>query len=295
MTDENFSRFDVHTVSLRSAHFAGSVEDHETSNGAIMIDLLTLLTGLRADGDTYQIAVSEDWLQGRTTFGGLSAAICVESTLRQYADLPPLRSAQFTFVGPATGLLSVRPAILRQGSSTTFVGVDLSGAAGLATRATLCFGSARSSAIHHPPVMAPQTPDRELCQPFFDSRAPLVTQHFDCLRAGGALPLDGSPNPNYQVWLRHRGSAPQSITGLVAVADALPPAALVLSKQIAPLSTVSWMIDVLTDQLETSDGWWLIEASADNAADGYSSQAMTIWNASGRAVAHARQDIAIFI
>jgi acyl-CoA thioesterase len=261
-----------------------------------MIDLSTLMQGLQADGDRYAISVTEDWLQGRTVYGGLAAAICVESTLRRIPDLPPLRSAQFSFVGPATGRLSAEPVLLRRGKSTAFVAVDLSGEAGLATRATLCFGTARPSSLDHTTVAVPDVPSWDAGPSFFGDK-PIVNfmQHFDGRRAGGGFPMDGSSDPTLLVWLRHRGSAPNSITALVALADALPPAAMVMFKARAPISTMTWTIDLLTDRVETHDGWWLVRAAAENTVDGYSSQTMTIWNASGKAIAVARQNIAIFI
>lgn len=259
-----------------------------------MIDLVTLLQRLTADDGSYRITASDDWLQGRTAYGGLTAAICVEAALRRFPELPPLRSAQFTFVGPATGELIARPEVLRQGKSTSFVNVDLAGGAGLATRATLVFGSARTSAINHMMPPAPSSTECKLSPPFFKERLAIFTQHFEVRNAGGAYPFEQAADPVYRVWSCHEGPAPQTVVGLLALADVLPPAAYVLSKQFAPLSTVSWMIDLLTDKLETPDGWWLVEAKAEHAVDGYSSQAMTIWDSSGKAVALARQNIAIF-
>jgi hypothetical protein len=54
--------------------------------------------------------------QGRTTYGGCSAALCLEAAKRLLrdqrhssgaAELPPLRSAQVAFVGPAGGDVQV--------------------------------------------------------------------------------------------------------------------------------------------------------------------------------------------
>jgi hypothetical protein len=63
----------------------------------------------------HRITLPADWLQGRTAYGGLSAALCLQATVRSHADLPPLRSAQFCFIGPATGELDIAAAVLRQG------------------------------------------------------------------------------------------------------------------------------------------------------------------------------------
>ena len=52
---------------------------------------------------------------------------------------------------------------------------------------------------------------------------------------------------------------------------------------------------MLTDRIETEDGWWLLRTTAETVANGYSSQAMTIWNARGEPILAARQNIAVFV
>ena len=89
-----------------------------------MTEFSELMQGLARDGASWTVTVNDDWLQGRTIYGGLAGAFCLEATLRQLADLPPLRSAQFAFIGPATGGLRVTPTVLRRGKSTVFVAVD---------------------------------------------------------------------------------------------------------------------------------------------------------------------------
>ena len=73
------------------------------------------------------MVLPDDWLQGRTAFGGLSAALCWEAAQRVGDALPPLRSAQFAFVGPAGGRLRIEPTLLRRGKSAAFYSVDLHG------------------------------------------------------------------------------------------------------------------------------------------------------------------------
>src|SRR5271154_1917854 len=99
-----------------------------------------LLAGISEADGRFHATLSPDWLQGRTAYGGLSAALCVEAARRAVPELPALRSAQFTFIGPASGPLSAKVEVLRRGKSAVFAGVDLTGDAGLATRAVLGFG-----------------------------------------------------------------------------------------------------------------------------------------------------------
>lgn len=251
---------------------------------------------LRRDGGASEVHVSADWLQGRTAHGGLTAALCVEAAQRAAADLPPLRAAQFAFIGPASGALTVTPTTLRSGKSAVFVGVDLTGEAGIAVRALLCFGAGRASALSHRALPMPATPPPEDCPPYFDpARAPNFAVNFDCRLAAGARPMTAGAPPQMRVWVRHRDpDAGQGGAALVALADAIPPAAIILFPAPAPFSTATWSLELLTEDLACDSGWRLVETRADTAEGGYSSQAMTIWNEDGRPVIAARQSVAIF-
>ncbi len=187
-----------------------------------MIDFTALMASMAADGETSSVTATEDWLQGRTIYGGLTAAFCLESVAQHFDELPPLRSAQFSFVGPASGTVMIRPTILRRGKSTVFVGVDLFGEAGLATRATLCYGMARPSSVAYSSLAAPTVPEPETCPPFFRKIPGLnFIQHFEGRFAGGHPPFSQAQHPNFSIWLRHQDAAkPASMSALVALTDA---------------------------------------------------------------------------
>lgn len=263
-----------------------------------MVPFSDLLGAIGRDGDDFTVNLTEDWLQGRTAYGGLSASLCVEGALREMGDLPPLRSAQFAFIGPAAGELRIRPTLLRRGKSTAFVSVDLTGEAGLATRALLCFGAPRASTLSHPAQRAATVPPPDKCEDFFRYAGPHLkfTQHFDGRLAAGLPPFSRSGAPDMTLWLRHRDDRLKpAIVPLLALADAPPPASFVLFETFAPISTMTWAVDVLTEELTTEDGWWLVRTSADHAAHGYSGQTMSIWNAQGEPVLAARQNVAVFV
>jgi acyl-CoA thioesterase len=63
---------------------------------------------------------------------------------------------------------------------------------------------------------------------------------------------------------------------------------------MGPVSSVNWMINFLGEP-ETEDGWWHIETKETATANGYSSQIMRFWNASGDLVAEGMQSVAIFV
>lgn len=255
----------------------------------------TLVASLAPADGGFAVEVPGDWLQGRTSYGGLSAALCCEAALRHVPALPPLRSAQFAFIGPATGALTIVPSVLRQGKSTCFVGVDLFGESGIAVRGLLCFGADRASALDHWAVPAPDVAEPDACPPFFATpERPTFAHHFDSRLAGGARPRTPDADPRMLVWNRHR-DAVASLTGLIALADALPPAAMVLfPAEMRPISTMTWTIDLLTDAPASASGWWLVDSIAQTVAAGYSAQDMTIWNDRREPIAAMRQSVAIF-
>lgn len=259
----------------------------------------SLLASLVPDDDRFTVTLPADWLQGRTAYGGLSAALCLQATLRAFPGLPPLRSAQFAFVGPATGALCIAPRMLRQGKSAAFAGVDLEGDSGPAVRATLCFGAGRDLPHDHGKYTMPGTPPRESCPAFYawDNR-PNFMSHFDGRLAGGSLPMSGGPSPQMLVWLRHRDSSVSAdLVSLVALADALPPASFASFAQGGPvgaISTMTWSIDMLDAAVDNPAGWWLLHAEAETIRDGYSAQTTVVWHPDGRAVMVARQTVAIF-
>jgi acyl-CoA thioesterase len=262
-----------------------------------MTSFCELMAALTRDGDVFKTVVPDDWLQGRTAYGGLSAALCVEATRRALPGLPPLRSAQFTLIGPSAGPLSIVVSTLRRGKSAVFVNVDLTGEAGLAARAVLSFGAARNSALTYSDLPAPAVAAIADSPPFFPEKSTInFQQHFESRFAGAARPFTSGAAPEYRIWFRHRDpNAWDGIVPLIALADAPPPPAMVMFPRPAPISTMTWSLDMLSDAPATKDGWWLIGSKTETSHQGYSTQAMMVWDSDLRpAIAH-RQNVAIFI
>ncbi|WP_029915527.1 thioesterase family protein [Caulobacter sp. UNC358MFTsu5.1] len=243
-----------------------------------------------------KVNVTDDWRQGRTTYGGLSAALCVEAAQRTFADAPPLRSAQFAFVGPAAGELSIQVRPLRQGKSTLFVAVDLVGEQGVATHGVLTFGAARASVVAYGEVPCPTVAPPQACEPFFPGErgGPNFTGQFEVRMAGGARPLSGGA-PEYLLWIRHRDPAARTLSALVALADTPPPPAMTLFPTFGPISTMTWALDIVGLPDAKDDGWRLLRSRAETIADGYSTQEMHLWDAAGTPLIVARQNVAVFI
>lgn len=255
------------------------------------------MASLSHHDDRYTIDVPESWMQGRTLYGGLSAAIALTTAQRQHDPLPPLRSAQISFVGPCAGSLTVQTEVLRQGRSVTFINADVHGEKGLATRAVFGFGTARESMFDQvfmsPP---PDLPGPDEAKPFFPGeRGPAFTANYESRLARGGHPVSSSNEHNHFLWVRHRDQTAEGMTALLALADMPPPAMLPMFPQMAPISSMTWMLNFLADTPRTDDGWWLLQSRAEHARDGYSSQDMLVWNRAGQPVIAGRQSVALFL
>lgn len=262
-----------------------------------MASLAKAIEALTAEADDYVIEAPEAWSQGRTLYGGMTAALCHETALMRYAPDAPLRSAQFTFPGPATGLLRLRPVMVRQGRSATIIAVDCLGEGGAAARSTFVFGSARQSNIEQKPPACPSVPLPEECPPFFpeDDNRPGFMKNFEMRLAAGSHPFSGSASADFSVWVRFcERPGVDATTALLALGDALPPAAIASFPSSAPLSTMTWTMD-LARPSQSVDDWHLLRSWAEQSADGYSLQTMDLWDSTGASIATGRQTVAIFI
>ena len=235
--------------------------------------------------------VPDNWRQGRTAYGGFSAALALVAAQRSDEDLPPLRSAQVSFVGPLSGPITIRAQRLRRGRNAAFVQADVESEAGLGLRATFVFMRAVESAIDHATGIAPAfpPPDAEtVLQQGLEGVA--FTHNFEMLDR-----QDGTGPAEWLRWIRladRDGLDP--MVALIAVADCLPPAALKVFGGIAPVSSMTWLLNLLTPAPVTRDGWWLLRTDSEHVRDGSSSQAMAIWNADCLPVAQQMQSVAIF-
>jgi len=81
---------------------------------------------------------------------------------------------------------------------------------------------------------------------------------------------------------------------LILLGDVLPPGAMRAMQKQGPISSINWSFNVLDTNPQTEDGWWVSENSSQHADDGYSSERLRLWNASGNQVVEAIQSVAIF-
>lgn len=257
-----------------------------------------LLAGMQRKSDqSVEAHIPENWMQGRATFGGLTAALSFQAALGLVEDIP-IRSAQVAFVGPVGGDVSIKPTLLRQGKNTAFVSVDITAESGVTAQSIFAFGKARESAIHFDDMPMPDVPAPSDIEPFFKPGLPRpgFSSNFDMRIALGDRPVSGSDQKSIGLWMRHTDpDTPQDATAILAIGDAPPPAVMSMFKQPSRISSMTWMAEFMTDDIQTDpEGWFFAQHTAQLAKDGYSSQSMRLWNRQGEPILVGRQTIAVF-
>jgi acyl-CoA thioesterase len=256
----------------------------------------------RPDGCS-TVVVPQDWLQGRTVFGGLQMALgarAMRAALPQSSSALPLRSAQMMFVGPLLGGVPIRlqATTLRVGKSTAHARCDLGHEDGaVASTVVAVFGGPREShfvrEMPYPPVAcSPEQSNPDATHP---AMVPQFLRHFDMRIAEGARPFSSHTEPRARIYARLRDSTCGHEDALLALADVIPTPVLSMLQTPAPASSVNWTIEILRDpaQLDIHD-WVLLDTEVRAGTAGYLSQTSVLHGLDGHAYAVSHQTVAVF-
>jgi acyl-CoA thioesterase len=187
--------------------------------------------------------------------------------------------------------------VLRIGKSAVHVeGRILDGDHVLCT-ALAVFGRARESmlVIAPPRPVVPLDADRSKQMPWAGDAPPKFTQHVEQRWASGAFPFCGGAEPRTQIYVRYRNELEVDESLVIAMADTIPSPAISMLHSFAPASSLSWTLELLTDRWPRNGGdWWLVDAEATAARDGYAFQTATMWSADGQPIALSRQSAVVF-
>lgn len=263
-----------------------------------MTSYIELLASLQRRSDqSIEAHIPDSWMQGRTTYGGLTAALSLQAAMDLVDDIP-IRSAQVAFVGPVGGDVTIKPKLLRRGKNTAYVSVDVLAGEDVTAQSIFAFGKAKQSALHFDDMPMPDVRAPDEIESFFDADRPRpgFTQNFDMLMALGGRPISGSKEKSIGLWMRHLDpQAPQDATAVLAIGDAPPPAVMSMFSEPLRISSMTWMAEFMTDTITTDPaGWFFAQHTAQLAKDGYSSQSMRLWNRQGEPILVGRQTIAVF-
>lgn len=275
-----------------------------------IVHLYALLQGRRVNGSQVEFDISEDWLQGRTTFGGLISTLAVQA-MRDVAgaawpDDVSLRALQTSFVGPVgVGSVQIDVQVLREGKNVRQVQARASQSGQLAAVLLAVFGASRVSSLPELKPMRPDVakgPDELPALPFIPGLTPNFIQHIDFRWAEGGIPFSGSDLWHSRIHLKlHPGEgAPASAPAAayanelltVLLADAPPTPVLGRMKTPGPASSVTWALELRP--VASSEGWWRVDSEAQASGQGYVNQQSTLWAPDGSLAAYGYQVVAVY-
>ena len=237
---------------------------------------------------------ADEWLQGRTLYGGASALVAYTAAVRALPDLPPLRSAQVAFVAPVGDKVEPKVEVVRRGRNVAQVRCDLLVGGVVALTAFFLFGTEREANAKHPAskVEPWPGPPEDMDVAMHGGGPAFIQNNFELRRA---QKTQGAGPPVVRRWIRLKDRKTLDPTStLVLVGDTLPPGAMRAMERQGPISSINWSFNLLDPDAETRDGWWLAETASDHADGGYSSERLRLWNADGNLVMTGQQCVAIF-
>jgi acyl-CoA thioesterase len=258
--------------------------------------LSDVMAAARTTPGTVVATVGDGWLQGRSVFGGVQAAIGLAAMRTRVDPAVPLRTLQMAFIAPVpAGEVRAEARVLRAGKSATQVEARLLDGADTLALMVGVFGTARASRIAH----APQRPSIEAAPPlrfpYIEGVVPAFTRHFVAQWLRGGLPYTGHDSRHTVVDLELRDAGPVGEAQILALADFIPPVALSLLPQPAPGSSLTWMLELFGNHHATLPlSGWRVDSEMVAAEDGYTSQSNRLWGPDGSLVALSRQSMVVF-
>jgi acyl-CoA thioesterase len=260
----------------------------------------TLIGNIKNAGDRPRLHVPDDWMQGRTVYGGLVAALALQS-MRAHVPLErKVRTLFVSFIGPLDAKpFCIQTRQLRSGKSVTTVESRVLQNDAICCTALGSFGADRDSRIRIPPITRPEIQDtsRAFELPFIAGLTPTFTRHFDYRWAMGAFPFSGKGGQEIGGWINFRE---QTVCfteeWLVALADAWPTPVLSQLTEPAAASTMAWSLGfVHLDRMTCSENdWWAYHCTVDSAERGYVHERSTIWDPEGHLAVYSHQTNTVF-
>ncbi len=256
--------------------------------------IASLLDPITGQPGPARLVHAQDWMQGRTLYGGASALVAYTMAVRAFPGLPPLRAAQIGFVAPVGEEITLTADIVRQGRNVTQVRSEILNEGRTALTALWLFASAREDNALHPaapPEAWPGPPEDSA--PAMQQGAPsFIANNFD-IRYGQAR--DADHGATIRRWARlTEDHSLDPVATLVLMGDVMPPGAMRIMQRPGPISSINWSFNVLDPASRSPGGWYLAENASQHAAAGYSSERLRMWDAAGRQVLDGLQCVAVF-
>lgn len=245
--------------------------------------------------DGWRMTLPEGWMQGRSVYGGLTAAVTVALGARQVDASRRLRTMNVQLLRPVAPTETHGVArVLREGKGTAFVEVRLSQAGEEIAVAQLTFVRPREGSLALPSPERPTIdgPDGLIDLPHIPNVTPEFVQHAHMRWADGRAPFTGTTERYFDGWCGFRVPAGDA-EGLIALLDVWPSPTLSMMKKPTFASTVTWTAHVL-DIPASLDELLQFRYRAVAAQDGFHTVAGHLWGPDGRLLAWTEQLVALY-
>jgi acyl-CoA thioesterase II len=249
---------------------------------------------------TMTMTIPKDWSQGRTVFGGLSAALLYGAASQYVDENRSLRSMTTNFVGP---LMSEKPfninvELVREGKNVSQVQARAIQDGKNCVLVQFCFAQGRESktSVINEDKHSMPAPNKANYIPQVPKVTPKFLRHYDLSIASGGFPFTGKKTSHYYGWMRFK-KAPKHITQahVISLLDAWPPTLIQQLRWPCPASTVSWNLEFIYPHKEVApNDWFAYKEDTRQASQGYGHTEATVWDAHGDVIALSRQTIAVF-
>lgn len=245
------------------------------------------------------LTVPASWGQGRTVFGGLSAAIMNQAMTSEVPDDRMMRVQNTQFISPlyADEPFKVNVIHMRDGKNVTQIQAQLIQRDQIAVQSMAAFGVDRDSGIAVPaPCIDAQPPKRGNWIPQIPKVVPKFFRYIDIRIEDGGYPFTGRKTAAYRGWMRFK-DAPEQITDahLITLIDAWPPTVSQQLRRPAPFSTLSWNVEFIHPHPRiTGQSWLAYHCDTRQALNGYAHTFAKIYSESGQMIAVSRQVVTVF-
>lgn len=260
------------------------------------MQLSELLRSAQLDEGRCTAVVTDDWLNGRTTFGGLQAAIAVRAMRTLVPESVPLRTLQATFMAPVPGgAVTAQARLLRSGKSTRHVEARLmQGDQALALMVGV-FGTSRPSTVAVSPAQQSVIATKPFHAKYIPGVMPSFLQHFDNHWLRGGPLFSGATDCGLVIETTLLDSGTATEAHVLMIGDLIPPIALAHLRAPTTGSSMTWMLDFIADRIDHLPlERWRIDAELQMARDGYTNQSAVIWGPNGEPIALSRQSMVVF-
>ena len=205
-----------------------------------------LFTEFREVKEEYLVTVDKTWTQGRTLYGGISAAMTYQAAENLIEDERGVRSFHCNFIGPINHSepIKVTAKVLRTGKNVTQILATAEQNGRVCTMSQVCFGVKRASKLDSkaPDSHQMSVPKKGKFLPQIPKIVPEFIQHYDMALDKGSFGFGKSDDAILHGWSRYK-KRPETmnIAYLIALMDAWPPTMFQMLRLPAPASTMSWI------------------------------------------------------